>query len=160
MVVIVLYETVLGYARRLAMTIVSARLDAKLNLHVFNRLLRLPLDYFERNPAGETVYRIGQVHRVRAFLTGKLLSTLLDLMTLCVLLPVLFFLNPILAWIVLACAVAVTLIILAFLGPLKALYSRITAAESLKSATLGETIDGHTDRQVPRPRAAAKRAMG
>jgi ATP-binding cassette, subfamily B, bacterial HlyB/CyaB len=82
------------------------------------------------------------VHRVRAFLTGKLLSTLLDLITLCVLLPILFYLNATLAWIVLVCAVIVTLIILAFLAPLKALYSRITAAESGKSATLGETIVG------------------
>ena len=71
-----LYETLLGYARRQAMAIISARLDAKLNLHVFNRLLRLPLDYFERNPAGETMYRLGQIHRVRAFLTGKLLVDL------------------------------------------------------------------------------------
>ena len=66
MAVIVLYETLLGYARRLALNVVSARLDAKLNLHVFNRLLRLPLDYFERNPAGETMYKLAQVHRVRA----------------------------------------------------------------------------------------------
>ena len=116
MAVIVLYETLLGYARRQAMAIISARLDAKLNLHVFNRLLRLPLDYFERNPAGETMYRLGQIHRVRAFLTGKLLSTLLDLVTLALLLPLLFYLNATLAWIVLVCAVAVTLIVLAFLG--------------------------------------------
>ncbi len=142
MIIIVLYETLLGYSRRLAMTVISARLDAKLNLHVFTRLLRLPLDYFERNPAGETMYKLGQVHRVRAFLTGKLLTTFLDLVTLCVLLPFLFFINATLAWIVLVCAIAVSLIILAFLGPLKVLYSRITAAESWKSATLGETIVG------------------
>jgi ATP-binding cassette subfamily B protein len=142
MVVIVLYETVLGYSRRLAVTVISARLDAKLNLHVFTRLLRLPLDYFECNPAGETMYKLGQVHRVPAFLTGKLLTTFLDLVTLCVLLPFLFYINATLAWIVLVCAIAVSLIILAFLGPLKVLYSRITAAESWKSATLGETIVG------------------
>jgi subfamily B ATP-binding cassette protein HlyB/CyaB len=142
MAVIVVYETLLGYARRQAMAIISARLDAKLNLHVFNRLLRLPLDYFERNPAGETMYRLGQIHRVRAFLTGKLLSTLLDLITLALLLPLLFYLNATLAWIVLVCAVAVTLIVMAFLGPLKVLYSRVTAAESGKSAALGETIVG------------------
>jgi len=39
------------------------------------------------------MYRIAQVHRVRSFLTGKLLSTLLDLVTLAVLLPVLFYLK-------------------------------------------------------------------
>ena len=71
---------------------------------MFNRLLRLPLDYFERHPAGETMYKISQIHQVREFMTGKLLTTFLDLITLCVLLPFLFWLNAPLAWIVLACA--------------------------------------------------------
>ena len=114
-IVVFAYETLLGYARRLIITVVGARLDTKLNLHVFNRLLRLPLDYFERHPAGETMYQIAQVYRVREFLTGKLLTTFLDLVTLCVLLPFLFYLNATLAWIVLACAAVITLIILAYL---------------------------------------------
>ena len=50
--VAMLSETLLGYARRQLILIVGARVDAKLNLHVFQRLLRLPLDYFERNQAG------------------------------------------------------------------------------------------------------------
>ena len=109
---------------------------------MFNRLLRLPLDYFERHPAGETMYLIGQVNMVREFLTGKLLTTFLDLLTLCVLLPFLFWLNATLAWIVLACAVLIMLIILAYLKPLRVLYGRVVAAETWKSATLGETIVG------------------
>jgi ATP-binding cassette subfamily B protein len=136
------YETLLGYARRLIIAVVGARLDAKLNLHVFNRLLRLPLDYFERHPAGETMYRISQVYRVREFLTGRLLTTFLDVVTLLVLLPFLFYLNATLAWIVLACAVAITLIIIAFLKPLREMYARVATAETWKSATLGETIVG------------------
>jgi ATP-binding cassette, subfamily B, bacterial HlyB/CyaB len=86
MAVCVVYETLLGYARRLIISVIGARLDAKLSLHVFNRLVRLPLDYFERHPAGQTMYQIGQVYRVREFLTGKLLATFLGLTTLCVLL--------------------------------------------------------------------------
>ena len=53
------------------------------------------------------MYLIGQIYRVREFLTGRLLATLLDLVTLCVLLPFLFYLSAPLAWIVLACAVVV-----------------------------------------------------
>jgi ATP-binding cassette subfamily B protein len=140
--VAVAYETLLGYARRLIIAVVGARLDAKLNLHVFNRLLRLPLDYFERNPAGETTYRISQVYRVREFLTGRLLTTFLDLVTLLVLLPFLFYLNATLAWIVLACAVSIALIIVAYLKPMRAMYGRVALAESHKSAALAETILG------------------
>ena len=142
MLIIFAFETLLGYARRLIVSVVGARLDTKLGLHLFNRMLRLPLDYFEHHPAGETMYRISQIHRVREFMTGKLLTTLLDLITLCVLLPVLFYLQPILAAIVLVCAIVICLIIFAHLKPLRSVYMRVVAAETWKAAALGETIVG------------------
>jgi len=136
------FEAFLGYARRLIVLIVGTRLDAKLNLHVFNRLLRLPLDYFERHPAGETMHRMVAVYKVREFLTGKLLTTFLDLMTLVVLLPFLFFLNAFLAWIVLAGAASIGLFILAFLHPTRRLFGKVVVAETDKAAVLGETVFG------------------
>ena len=142
LIVVVVYETLLGFARRLAVSVISARLDARLNLYVFNRLLRLPIDYFERNPAGETMYKLAQTNKIRSFLTGKLLTTFLDLLTLAVLLPVLFFLNATLAWITLGCALMITLIIFTFLAPLKSLYAKINLAESRKYATMSETLIG------------------
>ena len=142
MAIIFAYETLLGYARRLIINVVGARLDTKLGLHIFNRMLLLPLDYFEHHPAGETMYHLSQVYRVREFLTGKLLTTFLDLITLCVLLPVLFYLQATLASIVLVCAVLICLIILAYLKPLRVLYQRVVAAETWKAAALGETIVG------------------
>ncbi len=138
----VIYEMVLGYTRRIVVLIVGTRLDTKLNLHVFARLLRLPLDYFERHPAGETMYRVSQVHKVRDFLTGKLLTTLLDMMTLIVLLPFLFYLNASLAWIVLACSCLIMGIIVAFLRPLRVAFAKVVLAETNRNAALGETVFG------------------
>jgi ATP-binding cassette, subfamily B, bacterial HlyB/CyaB len=138
----VAYETLLGFARRLIIAVVGVRTDAKLNLHVFARLVRLPLDYFERHPAGETMYKVSQIHQVRQFITGKLLTTLLDLITLAVLLPFLFWLNATLAWIVLVCSTIVMLIILAYLRPLRVVYGRVLEAETNKQSALGETIFG------------------
>jgi subfamily B ATP-binding cassette protein HlyB/CyaB len=138
----VCYETLLGFARRLIILVVGVRVDAKLNLQVFNRLIRLPLDYFERHPAGETMYRVSQVHQVRQFITGKLMTTLLDMITLLVLLPVLFWLNATLAWIVLVCATLIMLIILAYLRPIRQIFGKVIQAETLKNAALGETIFG------------------
>lgn len=140
--VFILYETILGFARRLIIVTIGTRIDVRLNLHVFNRLVRLSLDYFERHPAGETMHNVMEVNKVREFLTGKLLTTMLDLITLCVLLPFLFYLNATLAWIVVACACCITLIILAYLRPLRVVYGRVVAAETNKHAALGETIFG------------------
>ncbi|HEY1411572.1 MAG TPA: peptidase domain-containing ABC transporter, partial [Rhodopila sp.] len=138
----VFYETLLGYARRLIILVIGVRIDAQLNLQVFNRMIRLPLDYFERHPAGETMYRVTQVHQVRQFITGKLMTTLLDMITLLVLLPFLFWLNATLAWIVLVCATAIMLIILAYLRPIRMIFAKVITAETLKNAALGETIFG------------------
>ncbi len=140
--IFVVYETLLGYARRLIVLQVGVRIDTRLNLHVFNRLVRLSIDYFERHPAGETMHRVTQIHRVREFLTGKLLTTFLDFMTLMVLLPFLFWMDSTLAWIVLACACIITLIILAFLRPLRVLLGRVIQAEVNRHAALGETVFG------------------
>src|SRR6202008_3491513 len=59
-----------------------------------------------------------------------------------VLLPFLFWLNAPLAWVVMACAVLISLIILAYLRPLRDMYGRAVGAETWKAATLGETIVG------------------
>ncbi len=138
----VVYETLLGHARRMIVLTVGTRLDTKLNLHIFARLLRLPLDYFERHPAGETMHRLNQVNKVREFLTGKLLTTFLDMFTLVVLLPFLFYLNATLAWIVVACSAMIALIILAFLKPLRKVYGNVILAETARASVLGETIFG------------------
>src|ERR1700736_547798 len=142
LIISTVFEAFLGYARRLIVLVVGTRLDAKLNLHVFNRLLRLPLDYFERHPAGETMHKIAEVYKIREFLTGKLLTTFLDMMTLVVLLPFLFFLNAFLALLVLACAALIVLVILAFLRPLQRVFNKVIVAEAEKAAALGETIFG------------------
>ena len=136
------FEVLLGYARRLIVLVIGTRLDAKLNLHVFNRVLRLPLDYFERHPAGETMHKVVQVYKVREFLTGKLLTTFLDLTTLVVLLPFLFYLNTTLAWMVLACAALIMLVILSFLKPLRRVFTKVVRAETDKASALGETVFG------------------
>jgi subfamily B ATP-binding cassette protein HlyB/CyaB len=138
----IIYEAFLGYARRLIVLVVGTRLDTKLNLHVFNRLLRLPLDYFERHPAGETMHKVAEVYKVREFLTGKLLTTFLDMMTLAVLLPFLFYLNAPLAWVVLVCAALIVMVLLAYLRPLQHVFTRVIAAETEKASALGETIFG------------------
>ena len=90
LIVAAVYETYLGYIRRRLINVVATRLDTKLALHVFRRLLGLPIDFFERTQTGAITYRLGQISKVRDFLTGRLLTTMLDLVTLLVLVPVLF----------------------------------------------------------------------
>ncbi len=137
-----IYETLLGYARRELIQVISTRVDTRLQLHIFTRLLSLPLDYFERNQAGQTVFRLMQIYKVREFVTGKLMGTFLDSITLFFLLPFLFWMNVTLSWMVVAAAGVIAIVIMCFLGPIGRLMGKVQAAESAKSSVLVESVQG------------------
>ena len=137
-----LYETILGYVRRQLIQIVATRLDAKLNLHVFKKLLNLPIDYFERNQTGAIMYQLAQISKIRDFLTGKLLTTILDLVTLLVLLPLLVWLSATLTWMVMAASGLIAVVIAVYLRPIRKKFAVWQEAEIKKSTVLVESVQG------------------
>jgi HlyB family type I secretion system ABC transporter len=137
-----LYDMLLGYARREIIEVTSTRIDARLALHVFRRLLALPVEFFERNPTGETTHKVAEVFKIRDFLTGKLVSAFLDVFTLVALLPFLFWMSVPLAAMVVGASICVTLVVLAFLPSIRRVYGRLVAAENRKGAVLVETVHG------------------
>jgi HlyB family type I secretion system ABC transporter len=142
MAIIACYETLLGYGRREIVQVLSTRLDAQLNLHIFRRLLALPIDYFERTPTGEITHRLSQIFKIRDFLTGKLMSTFLDCFTLLTLLPFLFWMSSALAWMVLVGSGLVAAIVMAFLPAIRHVWAKVIVAETRKGAVLVETVHG------------------
>tara|TARA_Y100001968_G_scaffold299418_1_gene310068 strand:- start:8207 stop:11161 length:2955 start_codon:yes stop_codon:yes gene_type:complete len=54
------------------------RIDTRLGAEVIDHLLRLPLNYFEKRPVGELGSRISEMEKIRNFLTGQALTTILD----------------------------------------------------------------------------------
>lgn len=136
------FDTLIGFTRRKQILYIAARLDAKISLYIFRRLLRLPIDFFERTPTGEISHGLHEANKIKQFLTGRMLATLLDLVTLLVVLPVLFILQPMLTWLVLAGGVCVVGIILAFLKPYRRLYAKYVAAEVNKGVIMIETLHG------------------
>ena len=57
---LILFEMILSFLRRLFIEVTATRIDGRLNLYIMDRLLKLPMEYFERTPTGETVSQIGQ----------------------------------------------------------------------------------------------------
>jgi ATP-binding cassette subfamily B protein len=78
LVVVTLLEGVLGSLRTFLFTETTNRIDTRLGAEVIDHLLRLPLDYFDRRPVGELGTRIGELEKIRNFLTGQALTTILD----------------------------------------------------------------------------------
>ncbi len=142
LITITFYETLLSYARRELVLVMTARIDSRISIHVFNRLLALPLEYFERQQTGQVIGRVMAIYKVRDFMTGSLLRTFLDMFTLVLILPFLFFLSSTLAWMVLAAAGAIGLIVVIFMGPVSYYVGRVTNAEMERGSVMYESIAG------------------
>ena len=78
LVVVTLLEGVLGSLRTFLFTETTNRIDQRLGAEVIDHLLRLPLGYFDRRPVGELGSRIAELEKIRNFLTGQALTTILD----------------------------------------------------------------------------------
>lgn len=78
LVVVTLLEGVLGSLRTFLFTETTNRIDQRLGAEVIDHLLRLPLGYFDRRPVGELGTRVAELEKIRNFLTGTALTTILD----------------------------------------------------------------------------------
>jgi ATP-binding cassette, subfamily B, bacterial HlyB/CyaB len=78
-VLIGLFDVILQYLRAYALSHTTNRIDVELGRRLFHHLLRLPLQYFETRPAGQTVARVRELENIRQFLTGQGLFSALDL---------------------------------------------------------------------------------
>lgn len=91
MLVIALIEAVLSSLKTWLFVDTSNRIDVSLGSEVIDHMLRLPLRFFEKRPVGELSSRIGELERIRQFLTGTALNVVLDAVFSIVYVIVLFF---------------------------------------------------------------------
>ena len=78
LLVVTLMEGIIGGLRTFLFSEVTNRIDMRLASEVTDHLLRLPLGYFEKRPVGDLGTRIAELEKIRSFITGQSLSTLLD----------------------------------------------------------------------------------
>ena len=140
--IVILFEAYFGFIRRQLTVVVGRRVEARVNLEMFKRILGLPIDFYERNQAGSIMYRLGHIGKVRDFLTGRVLTTLLDLSMLLLILPALYVLAPTLTWLTLVAALLMLGVIIAFIRPVRRVYLHYADAEMAKSTVLIESVRG------------------
>ncbi|GEM_PF-13211 len=78
LVVFALFEGLLLCLRTFLFVDTTNRIDLDLGTRIIDHLLRLPLSYFDRRPVGEVSNRISEMEKIRGFLTGTALTTVLD----------------------------------------------------------------------------------
>ena len=140
--VLLVFETIFGHLRRYLVNFVTARVDAKAWTHLFNKMLNLPIDFFERTPTGEIIHDMYEFYRVRSFLTGQLFGTLLDSFVLVIFLPIMFMFSTIMTAFVLALCLLICIWLVVMLPTIRRKVGRAVAAETARGTHLVEAVHG------------------
>lgn len=100
-IAVALFEMLLGIARSYIFTHTSSRIDVILGARLYKHLFSLPLRYFETRRVGDTTARMMELEKIRQFLTGTPLTTLIDVLFMAVYVAVMLFYSVTLTWVVL-----------------------------------------------------------
>jgi ATP-binding cassette subfamily B protein len=136
------FEAAFTFARQRFLLTATSKLDMRISRRVFDRLLSLPVGFFERMPAGVLARIVMRTERLREFLAGRLFTTVLDALALVVFLPVLWLYSSTLTLVVLACTGLIALTIVALIGPFRARLDRLYEVEATRQAQLVEALNG------------------
>ena len=140
--VLLVFETVFGYLRRYLVVFLTSRVDVKIWTHMFDRVLNLPIDFFERTPTGEIVHDMYEIYKVRSFLTGQLFGTLLDSFVIVVFLPIMFMFSTVMTACVLALCLLTCIWLVAMLPTVRRKVTRAVMAETARGTFLVEAVHG------------------
>ncbi|QOG22808.1 MULTISPECIES: type I secretion system permease/ATPase [Bradyrhizobium] len=101
LVVVSLFDTVLGILRNYLFAHTTNRIDVELGARLFHHLLALPMAWFQARRVGDSVARVRELENIRNFITSSSLTLLIDLVFTSVFLAVMFAYSPVMTCIVL-----------------------------------------------------------
>ncbi|MBW5437408.1 type I secretion system permease/ATPase [Bradyrhizobium canariense] len=102
LVVVSLFDTVLGILRNYLFAHTTNRIDVELGARLFHHLLALPMAWFQARRVGDSVARVRELENIRNFITSSSLTLLIDMVFTSVFLAVMFAYSAQMSFIVLA----------------------------------------------------------
>ena len=96
LVALAVFQSVLTGLKTFVFTDTANRMDLQLGANVMDRLLRLPLPYFDKRPVGELSQRLGEMASIRSFLTGTAITSFMDLLFSAIYLVTMLLYSPLL----------------------------------------------------------------
>ena len=118
------------------------RMDLTLGTAVIDRLLSLPLGFFEKRPVGELSQRLGELNTIRGFLTGTALMSGLNLIFASLYLVVMLIYSPLLTAVALSTLPIYMLIVFGVAPIFKWLIRRRAVAQAKTQSHLIEILGG------------------
>ncbi len=142
MVVMALFKGILTVLRTYIFVDTTDRMDMTLGTAVIDRLLSLPLSYFEKRPVGELSQRLGELNNIRSFLTGTALISALNLIFAALYLVVMMLYSPLLTAVSLS-TLPIYLLLILFISPVyKGQIRKRAIAQASTQSHLIEVVGG------------------
>lgn len=141
MISLYVFDVILRAVRGYVSSYTGARLDALIGSEVVHHLVHLPFKQFENTPTGVMSERLRQLDTIRAFFTGQMPVTLVDVTFVFVFVAALFFIGPLLGWVVLGSLPVFLVLSLLFHRKQMALIEQNFMAMAAKSSALNETLN-------------------
>lgn len=138
----ILFDGLFSYMRQYLLLFATNKIDAQLASRTFAHMLSLPLSFFEATTAGVLSKHMQQTEKIRQFLSGRLLGTLLDALSLVVVLPLLLVYSVKLTLIVLFFSAVIAAVIGVMVPTFRRRLQLLYTAEGARQAHLVEAIHG------------------
>ena len=116
MAIMAVFEFLVGNGRRFLLNHAAKKVDLQLSNKLFKHLFNLPLQYFSGKRSGDIVSKVKELEAVRTFLTGSVLTALIDFPFGIIFLLVMLLFNPMLTGIV-GGAIVLLFILYGIVGP-------------------------------------------
>lgn len=137
-----LFNALLEFLQNYLLIFATNRIDIRLATKTYRKLLNLPVDFYERISSGVLIKHMQQTEKIRQFLSGSLFFSLLELLSLLVFLPVLFWYSGVLTGVVLLFTFLMALVIACLIKPFQRRLEELYQAEGRRQGMLVETIHG------------------
>ena len=142
MVVLALFQGILMSLRTFIFVDTTDRMDLTLGSAVIDRLLALPLSFFDKRPVGELSQRIGELNTIRGFLTGTALVSVLNIIFATLYLVVMVVYSPLLTAVALSTLPLYFLLIFGIAPIYKLLIRKRAVAQAKTQSHLIEVLSG------------------
>ncbi len=140
--ILVLFECAITFVRRVLTQVIVTRIDGRMQLYVEEKVLRLPMTFFERTPTGRIVTNLNHLYTIRYFIQGRFFTAIADILPLFLLIPVMVIIEWHMALMAFVLGALVFLIVLVYLKPMHNLFTKVVKAEQAKGSHLSETLYG------------------
>jgi len=138
----IMFDSAFNWLRGYFVLRTASRIDIRLARTTFRHLMSLPISFFETSRAGVVTKHMQQGVAIREFLTGKLLSTLLDFPALIIFLPLMAWYSVSLTIVVFLVTLLLGGVIAVMLGPYRRRLRRLYSAEAQRQSLLVESVHG------------------